>query len=374
MALTRPILLNVNAFDAANAQSFQFVVQGGDQVAANRLIVQRQDTQQVVYNQKIQSFKFQHDLQAGTLTNGVYYQATITTYNAAGDASNLSTPIQFYCYTTPSFAFNNLPANNLIDNDSFDFGVTYNQSEGELLNSYSFVLYDVQGVQLSTSGTQYVSAAATLPINIHYEFKGMADSTVYYIQAQGVTAGGTIIQTTRERIMVQYAQPATFSIVTLSNNCEGGYITIGSMFVSITGEVSPGSPKYVDDNTALDVRGDLDSVTFSGFTISGDFTASLWGRDFDINEGDIIWLRFVPRDETEQSLMDIQVGYRQDIDDANKVYADCCVTDFTRYHSLQYYIYSPSVAKPSSTDKMQFWLRRIGNLYTIELHNLGGGS
>ena len=61
MALTRPILLNVNAFDAANAQSFQFVVQGGDQVAANRLIVQRQDTQQVVYNQKIQSFKFQHD-------------------------------------------------------------------------------------------------------------------------------------------------------------------------------------------------------------------------------------------------------------------------------------------------------------------------
>lgn len=374
MALTRPILLNVNAFDAANAQSFQFVVQGGDQVAANRLIVQRQDTQQVVYNQKIQSFKFQHDLQAGTLTNGVYYQATITTYNAAGDASNLSTPIQFYCYTTPSFAFNNLPANNLIDNDSFDFGVTYNQSEGELLNSYSFVLYDVQGVQLSTSGTQYVSAAATLPINIHYEFKGMADSTVYYIQAQGVTAGGTTIQTTRERIMVQYVQPATFSVVTLSNNCEGGYITIGSMFVSITGEVSPGPPKYVDDNTALDVRGDLDSATFSGFTISGDFTASLWGRDFDINEGDIIWLRFVPRDETEQPLMDIQVGYRQDIDDANKVYADCWVTDFTRYHSLQYYIYSPSVAKPSSTDKMQFWLRRIGNLYTIELHNLGGGS
>lgn len=364
MALTRPILLSVSAFDAANPQVFKFLAQGGDQAVANRLTIKKQDEQQtVVYNQQTTTFTLEHVLPAGTLTNGVYYQATITTYNAAGESSSASAPIQFYCYTTPSFAFNNLPASNLIGNSSFDFGVTYNQTEGELLDSYVFVLYDTQGVQLSTSGNQYVGAGATLPINVSYTFSGFGDNTVYYVQAQGVTTGGTTIQTSRERIIVQYNQPAIFSVITLSNNCQGGYITIGSKFVDIVGTSNPTPPVYVDDNTAVDARADGRYVDFNeGYSLDGDFTASLWGRDFVLNR-DIITLSAIDNSR-------VIVSYRQDFDDDTKVYADCSVTS----GNMTYYIYTPSISKPLATDKVQFWLRRIGTLYTLELHNLGGGS
>ena len=137
--LTTPILYSVPAFDAQNSFEFQFASIGGAQVVANTLTIKNNTTLATVYSQTQSTFKFEHILPANTLTNGTYYQATLTTKDAQGNESSPSTPIQFYCYTTPSFAFNNLPANNLIDNDSFDLGVTYNQSEGELLNSYSFV-------------------------------------------------------------------------------------------------------------------------------------------------------------------------------------------------------------------------------------------
>lgn len=365
MALTKPILLSVSAFDADNPQVFTFVVNSGDQVVANRLTIKLQDSQQtVVYDKKITTFTLEHILPSGTLTNGSYYQATVTTYNADDNESDPSTPIQFYCYTTPIFEFNNLPDSNLITNSSFNFGVTYDQEEDEMLDSYAFTLYDAQGVQISESGTKYVGAVESLPIDVNYVFSGFTDNTVYYVQAKGVTTGGTTIQTARERILVQYAQPAVFSLLSLSNNCQGGYITLNSTFVDIVGTSNPSPPVYTDDNTAVDARTSGRYVEFNdGYSITGDFTASLWGRDFQINQS-IITLY-----PTGTSSV-VSVYYRQDFDDNSKVYAECVIVS----NDITYYIYTPSIAKPSSTDNVQFWLRRVGNLYTIELHNLGGGS
>lgn len=364
MALTRPILLSVSAFDAANPQVFTFVVNSGDQVVANRLTIKLQNEQQtVIYDQKTTTFTLEHILPADTLTNGSYYQATVTTYNADGNESDESAPIQFYCYTTPIFEFNNLPESNLIANSSFNFGVTYDQEEDEMLDSYVFVLYDAQGVQISTSGTQYVGSVESLPIDISHTFSGLTDNTTYYIQTQGVTTGGTAIKTIRERILVQYVQPTVFSVLALSNNCQGGYITLSSTFIDIEGTSNPSPPIYIDDDTAVDARTSGRYVAFDeGYSIDGDFTASLWGRDFQLNQP-IITLSSV---DTSSAV----VSYRQDFDDASKVYADCVVTSA----GVRYYIYTPSIAKPSSTDKVQIWLRRVGNLYTLELHNLGGGS
>lgn len=362
MALTTPILLSIPAFDATSQQIFTFTVSGGDQVVANRLIIRNATTFAKVYDQKVTQFTLSHTLPANTLTNGGYYQATITTYNAAGNASSESAPIQFYCYTAPTFAFNNLPDNNIVTNNSFNFSVTYNQAQLEALNTYTFTLYDAQGVEISSSGTLYVGAIASLPINVNYTFSGFSDNTVYYIQAFGSTVNNTAIQTTRQRITVRYGTPSLFSTIELTNNCDGGYINVASRFVQIGGKSNPSPAIYVDNNTAVDARTDGRYVLFdNGFSIDGDFTAALWGRGF-VKNRPIITMSNKSNDDN------IVVTYRVDFDDSTKVYADCMVTD----GGVKYYIYTPSIAIPADTDKVQFWIRRIDGLYELKLENLGG--
>ena len=58
---------------------------------------------------------------------------------------------------------------------------------------------------------------------------------------------------------------------------------------------------------------------------------------------------------------DIVIRYRTNAD--GTVYADATVTNGT----IIYYIFSPSIAAPASTQKIQFWFRRIGYQYEIKL-------
>ena len=60
MALITPQLLSTAAFDATQDHAFVFIVTGGDQVVASRLIVKNNVTLEEVYNQQIQSFNFEH--------------------------------------------------------------------------------------------------------------------------------------------------------------------------------------------------------------------------------------------------------------------------------------------------------------------------
>ena len=69
MALTKPILNNVAAFDASNSQAFTFNVVGGSQVVGNTLTIKDNTTLNTVYNNTQTSFKLQHIVPAGTLSN-----------------------------------------------------------------------------------------------------------------------------------------------------------------------------------------------------------------------------------------------------------------------------------------------------------------
>lgn len=98
MALTQPLLHSTAAFDATKAHDFEFFVVGGSQVVANTLTIKTNPTTgtpQQVYKGRQVTYKFTHTLPAGTLTNGTYYQATLTTEDAAGNVSTASLPIQF---------------------------------------------------------------------------------------------------------------------------------------------------------------------------------------------------------------------------------------------------------------------------------------
>ena len=142
MALIRPILYSISAFDATNSQTFNFNVVGGDQVVKNRLVISRQSDNVVIYDNTQTTFAFRHVVPENTLTNGEYYSAYVVTYNSANEQSAPSLGIQFYCFSSPSFVFSNIPINRVISNSSYNFIVTYNQGESEYLRSYTFNLYN----------------------------------------------------------------------------------------------------------------------------------------------------------------------------------------------------------------------------------------
>ena len=245
MALTKPILYTPSAFDATQPYTFIFNVVGGDQVVANRLTIKNQSTNITVYQEKITTFNFSHTIPANTLSNGGYYSAYITTYNYSDTASTQSATVQFHCYTEPTWSFSNIPTGGIINNSAYQFNVSYNQTQGELLNNYSITLYDDEYSQVSTSGVKYV-ASTNLPLIVQHTFSGFDNNEIYYIRAIGTTVNGMEIDTGYVQLIIRYEIPEVFTSVTLNNNCDGGYVTIQSNFVNIEGKSQPSPPNYIN--------------------------------------------------------------------------------------------------------------------------------
>ena len=357
MALTTPILYTVSAFDAIQEQVFNFNILGGNQVVANTLAIKNNATLATVYSATQNTYKFIHTLPANTLTNGTYYQATLTTKDAQGNESSPSAPIQFYCYSQPMFEISNMPSNNVITNSSFAFTVTYNQAQGEILNAYVFNLYGASGALISTSNTMY-NTDMSLPLNVSYLFSGFEDKASYSIEVTGITANGTQITTGRIPFTTDYTRPDMFSFLFLTNNCKGGYITIKSNIIGINGISNPETPTYID-NKEIDLRETGSYVEWvEGYAVTGNWTMRIWGRDFTPNseifrfsntDGDIITIEYHV-DETQ------------------------CWFELRAKHSdwlWGYVTESAHIALPSKTEQVFCWLRRIGNLYDLKIENRG---
>ena len=225
MALTRPTLNSTAAFDATKQHTFTFNVIGGTQVVANQLVIRNNITNEIVYTEKQETYKYEHIVNAGKLANGIYYNAVLITFDAQGNESQASIPIQFYCYTAPIIQFTNIPASGIIQNASFNFEFLYTQSENERLNSYVVNLYNSAKVLLSTSSVVYVSNG-TPPYAGNYLFSGFENNTVYFIELNGATINGTVVSTGLLQFSVNYIQPDLFSLIELSNNCNDGNISL----------------------------------------------------------------------------------------------------------------------------------------------------
>ena len=357
MALTTPILYSVSAFDATKAQTFLFNVLGGSQVVANTLTIKDNATLTTIYSQTQTTFKFTHILPANTLTNGTYYQATLTTKDTQGNESSPSAPIQFYCYSQPIFEISNMPNGNVITNSSFAFTVTYNQAQGEILNAYVFNLYSTSGALISTSNTMY-NTDTSLPLSVSYLFSGFEDKASYSIEVTGVTTNGTQITTGRIPFTTAYTKPNMLSSLFLTNNCKGGYITIKSNIIHINGISNPEIPTYID-NKEIDLREAGSYVEWvEDYTVTDNWTMRLWGRDFTPNSeifrfsnanGDIITIEYHV-DETQ------------------------CWFELRVKHSgwlWGYVTESAHIALPNETEQVFCWLRRIDNLYELRIENRG---
>ena len=362
MALTRPVLQStIPAFDANNEQTITFSVQGTtSQIVANMLTIRNNDTNDIVYQEKQETFRYSHVINAEELTNGVYYNATVVVYDADDNASPESIPVQFWCYTTPTLEITNIPIDSIIPNASFDFQFTYNQAQNEPLNSYTLNLFNSSQVQISTSGLQYVNSE-TVPYNGNYTFVGFENSTIYYIQLSGVTVEGTIVSTELQQITVQYTRPDLFTLVELTNNCDEGYITISSNIILIEGTSSPDPPTYTDNNSAVDLTGDGEWVQWdNGFSINGNMLSRIWFKNPNYYSN-IVSFSNISGQKIEMNFM---VGYENVNASDMKAYVELYVYSI---EGMEYYIYSNYVDILPTSDYYTVYIARVNGIYSIQL-------
>ena len=362
MALIRPVLYSISAFDATSQYVVQFNSIGGSQVTGNRLVIATNSDNQTVYDQTQTTYKFEHTLPANTLTNGTYYNATLYTIDTDDNQSVASNTVQFYCYTTPTLTFTNLTPNGTITNSTFTFNFTYDQAQSEALNYYVVNLYDAQGLVVATSGEQY-AASTTVPLDLSYTINGFADATNYSIEVNGTTINNTVITTGRINFSVSYTSPNIYTLLELQNNCSGGYINLKSNVAIIDGDVSPQPPVYIDDKE-LDLTQEGSYVVWDeGYQVTGDFTGIIVGRDFtpystiftftNIQDGSTVninWLEGYENGDNTQPLM----AYAQLV--ANQG------------GTIVYNIKTAMIDIPSATDIVTIWFRRVNNIYELYLN------
>ena len=358
MALTKPTLLSQPAFDGDLAQTIIFTVLGGSQVVGNRLKIINNTTGVEVYNQAQTTFKLEHSIPANTLVNGTYYAMQLQTIDAQGNTSPWSNMVQFYCYSTPSLTITNIPVGNIINNSTFNFEATYTQSQNELLNSYKFTLYSINGTELDTSGIKYIGESTLPPTMVSHTFVGLEDNASYQIEVIGSTINGTSISSGIVTFTADFITPSLFAVLQLENECDKGYINITSNLIAIEGKSNPSPPIYID-NKKVDLRGNGYYVLWdNGFTINDNFTMRIWGEKFNPQKTITMLYDAVNTDNK------IIVNFRQD---DSQTFAEM----YCYQGGTPYYCYSNYMPNPSLTDQVFIWVRRINNVFEIKIENRG---
>ena len=172
----KPILYNINAFDSSKESIFQFVW-NGNQSFGNKLIIYDNNVlNTIMYQEPQTTMQLKHTLSANTLKNGHYYSAKVAVIDIDKNESEYSDPILFYCFTTPTFTFDNIEENQIVKNASYQVSMTYNQIEGEPLQSWEISLYDMSQSKIQGSGVSYTS-------DIKYTLTNLEDDKSYYIKA-----------------------------------------------------------------------------------------------------------------------------------------------------------------------------------------------
>lgn len=282
MALVKPTINDIIAFDATSAYTVTFTANGGSRVVKNQIyIVTNNDNETVKYNNTVTSFDLSHTIPANTLSNGVYYKVRIRTYDELNNASEWSDYYPFRCYTTPNLYFISLPS--VISNSTYTFNLRYTQLESEKLDYAIIRLYNNNNIELQNSGNLY--NANTPPINFNYTVNNLKNNTQYKVRATGMTVEGTIVDTGLITFRVDYETiPNTDSISAIVDDCNG-YVNVQSnVIVKVNVSHNPETLKYIDDEMVnllnpvdtLDKQDYAYWVKWSGLQIPARFLLRLW--------------------------------------------------------------------------------------------------
>ena len=254
MALVTPIVNSIPALDATKANTITFTANGGDQIVKNKIEIVNNTTEVVVYTNTVTTYVLGQTVPANTLTNGVYYKVRFMTYDVLNNTSEWSNYQPFYCYATPTLTFN---VNNgqTINVSNFGLTLTYNQAQGERLESANIYFYDANENLISASGNLFNINIP--PIVFNYPLNGLENNKLYKVKGEATTVDNTFITTGIVTFYVNYQTIDTEGELYLTMDSCNGYINIRSAPIINTGggynEYNPSTLTYIEDDTMVDL-------------------------------------------------------------------------------------------------------------------------
>ena len=282
MALVKPIINEIVAFDANVGSYITFSASGGDQVTANEIKIAKSDNDQIVYQNKVTSYSLSHTIPSHILTNGVYYKVAVRTFDVLNNTSEWSNYQPFYCYTTPTITLN-IRNNQTITTHSYNVTAIYRQAQGEKIEYAIIQLYDSNNILVESSGNIYNST--TPPLTFNYFINGMNNNTRYTLVATAVTVNGTVV-TNKVNFRTDYGTITSTGVLTATlDTCEGYVNLKSSMLTNLIGMSNPDPAKYINREQIdlISTVGDIDDEVYSswakwnkGLIIPTDFLLRVW--------------------------------------------------------------------------------------------------
>jgi len=347
----KPALYLVNAFDAFNDYTFKFKWEG-NQSFGSTCIIRNNETNETVYQGTETTMQLQYTLPGETLSNGTLYNVSIASIDKDNVVSEFSNPVLFYCYSTPTFEFENIIDNQIVRNSTFQITLTYLQEENESLQSYEISLYDLSKVPIQSSGIRYSTDTLT------YSLSNLEDNQSYYIRATGKTLNGMDIETDYIYFSVNYEQPAVYSVLSLENVSSNGYIKLQSNIRAV--EFHTGSDPIFIDDEYIDVRNDILYLD-SDFSFDTDFIVNICG--YNLGYGLLMQLS----NETTTINLYLRKGTYEINGNVEKTYIEMIIpVGFTNFQC-----YSNYIDNPKDEELVSFWLKKKNGLFQIILENKG---
>jgi len=178
-----------------------------------------------------------HQLAGGTLSNTGTdsYKWKVTVWNSLEEVTTRE--FQFFAKTTPVLTFTP-PAT--ITTQSHDFSATVSQAEGDIVNNYTFELYDNLDVliEYSTLITNF---------NIYHTFDGFTNGDSLKIRVYGTTTGDVAFDSGLVAFTVVYAEPELDLIPDVQVDNETSLVTLTRPEVVQTIGVGTGDATYDGD-------------------------------------------------------------------------------------------------------------------------------
>lgn len=348
----KPQLYKYDAVDATTEIILKFIW-NGNQTFGNSCVIRNNITDEIVYQATETTMQSRHVISPNTLINGVLYNARIATIDINNNMSEYSDPILFYCFTTPTFIFDNLTKNQVVRNASYQVLMSYSQIENEPLKSWEISLYDHSKNLIQTSNINYSN-------NIKYTLTNLEDNQSYYIKATCMTLNGMEISTEYISFSVNYKQPAIYSILTLENIKENGYIKLQSNIRAVEAH-SEKDIEYID-NEYVNLK---DNKVFidKDFSLDDDFIINLLG--YNLVSGKLIMQL---SDGTNNVSLYLRNGIYDVNNNVNMTFVELSIPiGFTRYICFSNYINTPK-----DSDLLSITVKRKNQLFNVYITNESG--
>lgn len=231
-----------------------------NQPVKNRTVITDNATGDIIYDDTQETRTLTHTIPAGTLTAGGEYLIKIQVFDIDGNASNLSDPVLFRCFSDPHFSFRNLSDKSVTNNANIILSIDYSQAEGEELRDVQFLKYAGDKTPLAKSAVIYSQTPS-------YEFYTLENNTTYYFRAIGETNHGIPLDTGYIEVSTMFETIPTNIVFTLDNIYCEGYIQFTSNIIIVAYELENDTYKLEDG--LLTLRNN--SLTYSNFSAEEDF-------------------------------------------------------------------------------------------------------